>query len=138
GTIVAAPRADGSGAPSGLGRIAVFVPLKAHVAVIGRSGASSITFARLLRNGTFPDANAKIIAQTTEKSGARTRSPRGVNDDDRVLLAWDGHELAGALESPGTTDEERAAPHSGVYVRRFDAKGEPASPLRRLTRPGFE
>lgn len=127
-----------SGVPSGLGRIAVLVPLKAHIAVIGRAGASNVTFTRLMRNGTFPDTAVKIIAQTTENAGARSRSPRAVMEDDRILMAWDGRELAGALESPGTTPEEKAAPKPGIYVRRFEPNGEPASPLRRLTRPGFE
>ena len=132
-----APRDDGTqGAPNKLGRIAVFVPLKGHVAVIGRDG-NAITFARLLRNGTFIDPSAKVIAQTSAES-EKSRSPRGVNEDDKVLLAWDGNDLSGALEAPGTTPEERAASKPGIYVQRFDGNGQPASPLRRLTRPGFE
>jgi len=135
----AAPRDDLKGpTPAKLGRPAAIVPLKNHLAVIGRDG-DAIMFARLQRTGVFLDATAKKIANgTATASTTASRSPRAVLEDDKVLLAWDAHDLAGALESPGTTPAERVDPKSGIYVRRFDANGEPASPLRRLTRPGFE
>lgn len=136
---VLAPKADGSpGTPAKLGRVAVVVPLKSHLALVGQDGGN-ITLVRLDRNGSFGDGVAKLLGQgSIAAKGVRTRSPRAVADDDRVLVAWDGQELPGALESPGTTPEEKAAAKPGIYIRRFDGNGVPASPLRRLTRPGFE
>jgi len=114
------PRDDGKpGAPAKLGRIATFVPLKGHVAVIGRDG-DAITFARLMRNGTFFDTTAKQIAKgSASMSTTESRSPRAVAEDDKVLLAWDGDDVAGALDTPGTTPAEKLAPKSGIYVRRL-------------------
>jgi len=119
--------------PSKLGGVVAFVPLKSHVAVIGRDG-DAITFARLDRVSGFLDPAAKIIARGSTSS----RSPRATNEDDRVLLAWDADSVSGALEAPGTTPAEKAAPKPGIFVRRFHGSGEPASPARRLTRPSFE
>lgn len=124
--------------PAKLGRVASFVTLKSHLAVIGQDGAS-ITYARLDRATGFADATAKAIAQgTLNAKGATTRSPKATVEEDKILLAWDAEEVAGALETPGTTPAERAAPKPGIYVRRFFASGEPATPVRRLTRPSFE
>ncbi|MGZ3450300.1 MAG: hypothetical protein ACXVEF_11935 [Polyangiales bacterium] len=123
--------------PSKLGRVAAFVPLKSHVAVIGREG-SAITYARLDRATGFAEQTAKSIAQASSKSAGTTRSPRATVEEDKILVAWDADEVEGALESPGTTPAERAAPKPGIYVRRFNASGDPASPARRLTRPSFE
>jgi len=124
--------------PGKLGRLASFVALKPHVAVVGRDG-DAITFARLDRTTGFLDANAKVIGRgqpsTTTTS---SRAPRATNEDEKVLIAWDADSVAGALEAPGTTAAERAAPKPGIFVRRFHANGEPASPARRLTRPSFE
>lgn len=126
------------GVPAKLGNVAAFVPLKAHVVTIGRDG-DAITLARLDRAKGFLDASAKVIARgTATMNTTPSRSPRATNEDDRVLLAWDSDEVSGALETPGTTQAERAAPKSGIYVRRFTASGEPVSPARRLTRPSFE
>jgi len=119
--------------PGKLGSVAALVPLKAHIAVIGRDGGA-ITFARLDRVSGFLDATAKTIASGTESA----RSPRATSEDDRVLLAWDSDNVPGALDAPGTTPAEKAAPKPGIYVRRFHGSGEPASPARRLTRPSFE
>lgn len=124
--------------PSKLGRLASFVPMKTQVAVVGRDG-DSITFARLERSGSFLDSTAKVIGRGQPSlSTYGSRSPRATSEDDKLLVAWDADEVAGALEAPGTTAAERAAPKPGIYVRRFWANGEPASPARRLTRPSFE
>lgn len=124
--------------PSKLGRIASFVPLKAHVAVLGRDG-DAITFARLHRVSGFLDTAARVIARgRSSKTTTASRSPRATNEDDKVLLAWDADDVPDAKEAPGTTAAERAAPKPGIYVRRFFPSGEPASPARRLTRPSFE
>ncbi len=123
--------------PAKLGRVASLVAMKPHVAVIGRDG-DAITFARLDRAAGFLDATAKVLARGSVQAGAKTRSPRATNEDDRLLLAWDADVVPGALDAPGTTPAERAAPKPGVYVRRFHPSGEPSSPARRLTRPSFE
>jgi hypothetical protein len=124
--------------PAKLGRVAAFVTLKSHLAVIGQDGAA-ITYARLDRATGFADTTAKAIAQgTTNNKGATTRSPKATVEEDKILLAWDAEDVAGALETPGTTPAERAAPKPGIYVRRFFGSGEPATPVRRLTRPSFE
>jgi len=124
--------------PSKLGHVVSFVPLKAHVAVIGRDG-DAITFARLDRATGFLDTIAKVLARgTVSVTKTNSRSPRATSEDDKILLAWDGDEVSGALPAPGTTPAEQAAPKPGIYVRRFHASGEPASPARRLTRPSFE
>lgn len=121
-----------------LGTISALVPLKAHIAVIGRD-ADAITFARLDRSKGFLDAAAKVIARgMATMNTTASRSPRATSEDDRVLLAWDSDEVSGALETPGTTPAERAAPKSGIFVRRFSPNGDPVSPARRLTRPSFE
>jgi hypothetical protein len=135
----AAPRVTLIGKlPSKLGRVAAFVPLKSHLAVIGQDG-SAITYARLDRATGFAEATAKPIAQaTTSAKNATTRSPKATVEEDKILLAWDADDVAGALETPGTTPAERAAPKPGIYVRRFFGSGEPATPARRLTRPSFE
>ncbi len=135
----AGPRVTAIGkVPSKLGRLASFVPMKPHVAVVGRDG-DTITFARLDRLGGFLDASAKAIGHGQASMGTyASRSPRATLEDDRLLVAWDADDVPGALEAPGTTAAERAAPRSGIYVRRFSAAGEPASPARRLTRPSFE
>lgn len=124
--------------PTKLGTIASLVPLKGHVVAIGRDG-DAITFARIDRTSGFLDATAKVIARGTATSHTTaSRSPRATSEDDKVLVAWDADEVTGALETPGTTPAERAAPKSGIFVRRFTSSGEPASPARRLTRPSFE
>ncbi len=138
-TTGAAPRVIAiANVPAKLGTISSFVVLKAHVVAIGRDG-DSITFARIDRASGFLDATAKVIAQgAASMSTTSSRSPRATNEDDKVLLAWDADSVPGALDTPGTTPAEKAAPKSGIYVRRFTASGEPASPARRLTRPSFE
>ena len=124
--------------PLKLGNLGALVVLKGHIVAIGRD-ADAITFARLDRGKGFLDPAAKVIARgTATMSGTPSRSPRATTEDDRVLLAWDSDEVSGALETPGTTPAERAAPKSGVYVRRFSGSGDPLSPARRLTRPSFE
>lgn len=138
-TSSAAPRVlPISNVPAKLGTLASFVALKAHVVAIGRDG-DAITFARIDRASGFLDATAKVIAQgAASMSTTGSRSPRATNEDDRVLLAWDADNVPGALDTPGTTPAEKAAPKSGVFVRRFTGNGEAASPARRLTRPSFE
>ncbi|MBI2393031.1 MAG: hypothetical protein HYV09_25835 [Deltaproteobacteria bacterium] len=135
----AAPRITPiANAPSKLGRVASFVPLKAHVAVLGRDG-DAITFARLHRVNGFLDTAARVIARgRPSATTTASRSPRATNEEDKVLLAWDADDVPDAKEAPGTTAAERAAPKPGIYVRRFFPSGEPASPARRLTRPSFE
>lgn len=123
--------------PAKLGRVASLVSMKAHVAVVGRDG-DAITFARLDRAAGFLDATAKVLARGSAQPAAKTRAPRATNEDERLLLAWDADVVPGALDAPGTTPAERAAPKPGIYVRRFHPSGEPASPARRLTRPSFE
>lgn len=124
--------------PSKLGRLASFVPMKPHVAVVGRDG-DAVTFARLDRATGFLDATAKVIGRGQPSvSTTSSRSPRATNEDEKLLVAWDADDVSGALEAPGTTAAERASPKPGIFVRRFFANGEPASPARRLTRPSFE
>lgn len=124
--------------PSKLGVVSALVSLKSHVVAIGRD-IDAITFARLDRNKGFLDATAKVIARgVATQNTTPSRSPRATNEDERVLLAWDSDEVSGALDTPGTTPAEKAAPKSGIYVRRFNGNGDPVSPARRLTRPSFE
>jgi hypothetical protein len=124
--------------PQKLGSASSLVALKAHLVVVGRD-ADAITFARLDRGKGFLDATAKVIARgIATMSTTASRSPRATHEDDRLLVAWDSDEVSGALDTPGTTPAEKAAPKSGIFVRRFNANGDPASPARRLTRPSFE
>jgi hypothetical protein len=136
-----ASSAEGSAIPGKLGRIVDIVPMKPHIALIGRDG-SSITMARMNRTGNFPDAYAKVVATSPARSdlgaGLSTRSPQATLEDDRLLLAWDADNVDGALDFPGTTAADRVSPKSGIYVRRFNSMGDPASPARRLTRLSAE
>jgi len=124
--------------PANIGRLASFVALKPHVAVVGQDG-DAITFARLDRTAGFLDTAAKIIGRgQPSMATTASRAPRATNEDDQLLVAWDANDVPGALEAPGTTAAERAAPKPGIFIRRFHPNGAPASPTRRLTRPSFE
>lgn len=133
------PRADGADAtPRGAGTIRTIVSLDPHLAVIGRDG-DTLTLSRLSRAGVFLDASAKpLVRAAASMSTTISRAPRGADEDDRLLLAWDADAVAGALETPGTLPAERANPKTGIYVQRFFPGGQPASAARRLTRPSFE
>jgi hypothetical protein len=133
------PRADGADAtPRGMGAIRTIVALKPHLAVVGRDG-DSLTFARMSRAGAFLDGTARTLTRAAASmSTTISRAPRGADEDDRLLLTWDADAVPGALETPGTLPAEAANPKTGIYVQRFFAGGEPASPARRLTRPSFE
>ncbi len=136
GATIAVTEATGSTAK--LGTVSAFVPLGTHIGVVGKN-ADAITFARLSREAQFLDANARVLTKgAPSKLTTPSRSPRATNDEGRLLLAWDADDVSDALESPGTTPTEKAAPKPGVYVQRFTPLGDKASPARRLTRPGFE
>lgn len=122
-------------APPKLGTAVTLVPLRPHVALVGRDG-DAITFARIDRSGRSLDASAKVLARGA--SGPAIRAPRATAEEDKLLLAWDADDVPGALDAPGTTAEARATPKVGIHVRRFFANGEPAGPARRLTRPSIE
>lgn len=120
------------------GGVAAIVPFSNHVGLVGRDG-DAVTFARVSREASFVDAQAKVLARgTPSKLTTPSRSPRATNEDGHLLLAWDADQVDGALDTPGTTPTEKASPKPGVYVRRFSPTGESISPARRLTRPGFE